>query len=1076
MSRTLSASIFCLCLSVFSTLLLSKDNSPAKLAIVDAGTPEIIPSAFIDSLLVAFNKYPEIKALERADIDKILKEQFLSLSLSNADAMKVGKLWAVDAFLMLELKKSGPGTSLRVRLVDTRYGFKIWDSSLAFSNRAEDLHAQARLLAGSAAQNIRKPRVNPKQLTILGVSSFRNEEPSARWDWLSDALASGIEQNLALYRGIILAERTKTQPLIRERDLVAGLPESIRPSTVFIDGSFKLNREQGVDAISVYLRCRRQNKILLETRINGSIKNEGKLYRKAVGAILTALGKTASAISMDPAIESEMLDAEAKAYLEMDEPERALPLAEASMALRSDSLNSKMLALEASRIIMIRCLWQQTQKQNQSINDSLELFISTASKTFPIAEQAIQAESPQGSVRAFIPSAVDNYLNSFSFLNLGDLGFSRKYPVLDSRQKEALQEISRNYWILINLCLKTYRGNQPRIDRIYYHASKTLGLCENADQAITFSKDILQNSKYGLSALQEGLVLSFERPGLFEWPQRTESLDKIKRHIDEMTRNEDAWIRLSAENAAIELYSRILNDYEQARAHCESFLNLVRQLDPFADESRFVDVEGRIEYQRFYENPKEDSSYKAKLLQDFVDYGFTRTGQTSSGMQFQLAGAVAYVAGQKILGNKGQEAAALLQLAYSKIKAREAGLRMEDILKQFRAKYPDLFADDDIKRNSYRMTPVYSLKESNSAIHFRRLSMDDRSARAIVYSDGLDLKSAQFGIIKLSEDKFEPISSQLLPYKIQFAPNGSEADSDYLISGPAVAMNREKYYLGFPQSGIIVIEKDGKSKLINEENGLATNCIRTLEPLDGKLFALIGGTVSFIRSADSGIMELNPETGVSTILYSSKSKDLKGEIDGKIISGLAAEPERHALWIVSRNEGEHNKIYQYYPDDKKLVQVENRSIQQALRCATDSREFNPVRKVGSRIVSANIFRSWMYDIKEEEATLLLDYAEKPKQIPKGYLCIPKWYKYALTSERTPRRLIPLNEDLISLSQTELLYFHKNIDKPEHLENELPADVFGNKEIRDIGLTGQGLLILTDDTLYLMPDIVEKGVQ
>jgi hypothetical protein len=38
---------------------------------------------------------------------------------------------------------------------------------------------------------------------------------------------------------------------------------------------------------------------------------------------------------------------------------------------------------------------------------------------------------------------------------------------------------------------------------------------------------------------------------------------------------------------------------------------------------------------------------------------------------------------------------------------------------------------------------------------------------------------------------------------------------------------------------------------------------------------------------------------------------------------------------------------------------------------------------------------------------------------------------------------------------------------------LPARSPGKVEIRDIALTKQGLL--TDDTLYLMPDIVEKKV-
>ena len=66
----------------------AEDGASINLAIVDVGTANKVPASCMAQILVAFNKYEDIALLERSEIDRLLKEQALSLSMSNTDIVK----------------------------------------------------------------------------------------------------------------------------------------------------------------------------------------------------------------------------------------------------------------------------------------------------------------------------------------------------------------------------------------------------------------------------------------------------------------------------------------------------------------------------------------------------------------------------------------------------------------------------------------------------------------------------------------------------------------------------------------------------------------------------------------------------------------------------------------------------------------------------------------------------------------------------------------------------------------------------------------------------------------------------
>ena len=297
-----------------------KAKKETRLAVVDVGAKEKAPLAFMDLLMVAFAKQPSIALLERADVDRLLREQALSLSLSNPiqgpAAVKAGKIWAVDAFLMLEAVPTAKGPPrLRIRLVDAHHGMKILDATWLLSGDGKQYPEQADTLALSATQKLAGFRKDAKGIRLVGVAAMQSREVSKSWDWLSETLAAGLEQHLGLEPSVILMERKQTRTLTDERALAEGLPDALKASALLITGTFQLERGKGLDTITVTVQCRSAGKIILERKAEGSLHEPSLIAQKLAREIAAGLpGEAATSRSMSTAAEAKMLADQARAF------------------------------------------------------------------------------------------------------------------------------------------------------------------------------------------------------------------------------------------------------------------------------------------------------------------------------------------------------------------------------------------------------------------------------------------------------------------------------------------------------------------------------------------------------------------------------------------------------------------------------------------------------------------------------------------------------------------------------------------------------------------------------------------
>lgn len=1069
--------IFFSFLAFFQTVIASETDARFRLAIVDTGEIDKLPPSLLDLLLVSFNNYPDISLVERTEVDKILREQSLSLSFSEKNALQAGRIQFADAFLMLESAKSDKSAFVRIRLVETRYGLKLWDA-LTPLPAGPEAKEQAQKLAEFAAGKLRNFNVDPTNLVLLGVAAIRSEELTAKWDWLSNTLAFGIEQNLALYPGVILMERFRTEALRNERTLTEGLPEALRPSAVFIDGSFRIGRQNGQESVSLYLRCRKQQRILFETKIEDSVENAGKLHKKAVDAIIAGLGKNRSAAPMNPSNEVQMLMSEANAYRVLKDPERALRLAEAALSLMPDYFMLKVSLVQTVN----DCMVARIRKFNLSGKDPREKDIVDAIlelnlKSFPTLEAIALGIPANDSTDLPFASISDFISNLIGWAN----NAHRIFPNLDNRQRDAMRELSLNYWQLFSRCSRIYKSNRnPRYARymgyLAKHSSSAFVFCESADDAVAHSRDLVFNQKYYDLT---GLVDSFVDPSYAEWPKDNRSGGIVRQYLEELTQNGNTEVRIHAERAVIYFYSDYLRNYGEAVRHLDVFVDLLKSnnfminkepTDPSTPAALIDSVEFayQIIRRRFSVNLQEDAAIKCNHLLDLVEHSFHNKFPKIGNVRLDtnLAQSIIYIVERGVADHRAEKVAPLLQRGLDEIQSGWAKKLLEDFENQLKTRNPGLLAAKDVSPSfTFRGRRLFTVKgEQPRRVFLHRLAIDGKNG-AIVYSDSRQIGSAHYGVIPLSGDIWRPGSLQALPYDIRFERKASDFlwERDYTRKGPAIAVDGNRIYVGLYQSGIVVTARNGGDKILNEKSGLATDYIRSLEILDGKLYALVGA-----QPGESGVMEVDPDSGASRLLFSSKTKNPEKEPDGNQICGIAADPERHALWILFVDKYDKNALSLYYPQNQRAVRYLSSSMNQVFYPKGYSKEFSGLSKINDHLIIEGIPDAMQVDLKTDNAFLLFSMMNARIQTS-------KWnHVYRMTANQL-RRFIPVNEDLVGISDSNLMYFRNGDREPNLLGAEIILEGHSRTSpLKDIALTPQGLLVLTEDSLYLIPEIVEQA--
>lgn len=982
-------------LTVFTRASLADPAATTKLAIVEVGTKTGGPMTFVDFLTVALSRESTIELLEREKVEQLLREQALGLALSGADAVKAGKLAGADAFLMLEANDK---QALRVRLVDARYGLKLWDTMFVVDTNSRALDERARMLAKGTVFRLANFMCATNTPRTVSISAFHSEEMSKRWDWLGEMLATGVEQQLALQPGIVVMERARTQPLTDERELVEGLPEALRASAMIVDGAYKIDRAQGTNTIVVTLRCRRNNVTTLKTTVTGSMTNLTGLQQTVVGIVASNVGKKADCGSMDPAAEAKMLAAEASGML-VHEPQRALSLAGAALALEPDNIDYDALVLKAY------ARW---------LGNGPDEFIANSLRGLAVLESVVRRTGG-------FPE------DAYFFLNGVSSGLINRQEIAHADGSEDVQELRREFWRTLWVCHKTLKSNRSsNLFDLLECVSGACRLCVSTSQAIEYARLSLwecvemfesQHPALLYSPLDaggsDGLVGAFCLPKSATWPSEPDADDRMTAFLDELCHSDDVLVRMLAERASMRFYGDWswqtkecgTVNFEEARQHARAYVLCVG------------------EAQQAYPYLGED--YRSALN----SVTFAATEKDNQQFRDQLA---------LVLDPKPSPTETNRAVVYETCRI----VSLQDGLKK----------QLQIPSASYR------------DLHFRRIVYHDNVA-AIVYTQGPTVDE-RCGVVWLDPISFEPLASASSTVVLPSEGSGRYVSPGYEQYGASVASVGAKIFVGFPQTGILAFARDGKVEWFNESSGLADQSILALDALDGKLYALVG--TPFARDKETGMMELDPATRVSRILISSRAKFKNTDIDQREILSIAADQRRHALWVLTPGElFFYRPVNQFATNRTSVVSPFFKAVR------TFASNFLSLEMCGDNLLLVGWGGCFLLDTQTEQLEPLVTGREGPEDAGTGMKS--RWPQQGFWPVLARHPILVADSLIVreDWSNAALIFRDGESKSDGLLRLCFPQEVGSRLTVRDLASSPRGLLILTDDSLYLVPGLRDQ---
>jgi hypothetical protein len=219
--------LFVMCVLIALHLHGQTNQSPERLAIVPEA-PEV--GAVADLLTAEFSKRDQVHLLERAEIEKVYREQ--KLSAGNREYLKLGQILDADGLLILEQAKERSGQFLNIRLVAVRPGVVLTAEKFTWplTNGLEWSSAFARHLD----LFLPKLSVRAKDAIPISIINLRSAIASAEAPETERQLKLLAIQRLSREKQIFVLERQKMELLDNETQL-AGLD-----SSEFWSGSYLL--------------------------------------------------------------------------------------------------------------------------------------------------------------------------------------------------------------------------------------------------------------------------------------------------------------------------------------------------------------------------------------------------------------------------------------------------------------------------------------------------------------------------------------------------------------------------------------------------------------------------------------------------------------------------------------------------------------------------------------------------------------------------------------------------------------------------------------------------------------------
>lgn len=254
MKRNFLLLIMVLCSVSYSS---GQRKETLNIALVADHSAGLDQSPLISLLEARLSQNENIRLLERARIDEILKEQQLSVAglFERETAVKVGKLLRADAFVLLSVesrrkKDVEEAKLLRVRLAETAHGIRLFDS---FEQLDEtNLEDVVQRLLKKIEAGIAKLLLPIGQAIPVGIVDIHRVQLGERHKLLERVLPVLLSIRLNLEPEIMMLEREDLKILLDEKRLTDGKDAEFWSSAVLIGGY--LQQKDGNLEMTLHLR------------------------------------------------------------------------------------------------------------------------------------------------------------------------------------------------------------------------------------------------------------------------------------------------------------------------------------------------------------------------------------------------------------------------------------------------------------------------------------------------------------------------------------------------------------------------------------------------------------------------------------------------------------------------------------------------------------------------------------------------------------------------------------------------------------------------------------------------------
>jgi hypothetical protein len=247
---------------------------------------------------VSLSKNPGVELLERAALDKIVRERGLAAA-QITNLLAASRILGADGVLFLEA--TGPKTNqmLRLRLVSAKEGAVLY--AIESGAALENLERWAETISTQVGRMLPKIGADRSKVVPITVLNLRSPSASPASELLDRELTSLLLSRLARETNLLLLERRKLLDVAVEKELAAST-EQFWAGAYLLDGA--VNKEGfHADQTTVSVRLVAPNKSITEIEASGQRTNLAAIVETVIARTLATL-KVAESVQWDPAREA----------------------------------------------------------------------------------------------------------------------------------------------------------------------------------------------------------------------------------------------------------------------------------------------------------------------------------------------------------------------------------------------------------------------------------------------------------------------------------------------------------------------------------------------------------------------------------------------------------------------------------------------------------------------------------------------------------------------------------------------------------------------------------------------------